>query len=258
MEGALTMGKLTDKVALITGGASGIGRATAELFAAEGARVMIADWNLEGAEATAATIQAQGGEAIASKTDVSSEADIQAMIQATMAQFGRIDILFNNAGAGSPPTALHTTTTQDWDKVIAICLTGVFLGMKYALPLMLEQGGGTIINMASIAGLVGAAGLTPYAAAKAGVIELTKVVAAEYSRHNIRCNVLAPGWIETPMVDDYIGGDKGIQARMISGIPQRRFGEPSEVAHAALFLASDEARFVQGHTLVIDGGITII
>jgi NAD(P)-dependent dehydrogenase (short-subunit alcohol dehydrogenase family) len=180
------------------------------------------------------------------------------MVHAALDSFGRIDILMNNAGAGAPPTPIHAVDNDDWDRVIDICLKGVFLGMKYVLPQMMEQKGGNIINVASIAGIVGAPRLAPYAAAKAGVLELTRVAAVEYARYHIRCNALAPGWTQTPMVDAYISGDAELEERMLQSIPMRRFADPMEIAHAALFLASDEAGFIQGHTLVLDGGITII
>jgi NAD(P)-dependent dehydrogenase (short-subunit alcohol dehydrogenase family) len=153
---------------------------------------------------------------------------------------------------------LHATDEDDWDRVLAVSLRGAFLGMKYVLPQMMEQGGGNIINMASIAGIVGAANLGPYAAAKAGLIELTRVAAAEYSRFNIRCNALAPGWTKTRMVDEFIRGNEKLEAGMLRAIPMGRFGDVREIAHAALFLAADDTPFLQGQTIVLDGGLTII
>lgn len=252
------MTKLKGKVALITGAATGIGEATARLFAQEGARVVIADWNAEGALDVANDLRRNGADASAYQADVSNPDDVQAMFVHTQQTYGRLDILMNNAGIGSDPKPLHETSLEDWERVIAVCLKGVFLGMKYALPMMIQGGSGNIINVASIAGIIGSPGLSPYAAAKAGVIELTKVGAAEYSRYNIRCNALAPGWTQTAMVDDYIGGEDTTRARMMKGVPLRRFGRVEEIAAAALFLAGDEAQFMQGHTLVIDGGTTII
>jgi NAD(P)-dependent dehydrogenase (short-subunit alcohol dehydrogenase family) len=180
------------------------------------------------------------------------------MINHTLDIFGQVDILVNNAGIASPPVPLHAVDDEDWDRVLDVTLRGVFLGMKYVLPQMMEQNGGAIINMASIAGVVGAPNLGPYAAAKAGIIELTRVAAAEYSRYNIRCNALAPGWTKTRMVEEYINGDEKVEAGMLRAIPMRRFGEPEEIAHAALFLAADDAAFLQGQTIVLDGGLTII
>jgi NAD(P)-dependent dehydrogenase (short-subunit alcohol dehydrogenase family) len=251
------MSRLHNKVAIITGGAGGIGRATALLFAQEGARLAIADWNGEGAQAVADEITALGGQAIALQTDVSQSDSVNRMVTETLHRFGRIDILMNNAGIGGQPSPIHSVSEDTWAQVIGVCLTGVFLGMKYALPHMVGQKSGNIINVASIAGIIGSPQLGPYAAAKAGVIELTKTCAVEYSRYNIRCNCLAPGWTQTQMVEAYVDGRDDIKERMLQGVPMRRFGEVSEIAQAALFLAGDEAGFIQGHTLVLDGGITI-
>jgi NAD(P)-dependent dehydrogenase (short-subunit alcohol dehydrogenase family) len=251
------MGKLHDQIAIITGAGGGIGRATALLFASQGAKLVLADWNADSNDETARLIQAQGGQAVSIQTDVTQESDIQAMIGLALSTFGRVDILMNNAGAGSDPAPIHETQTQHWDKVIAICLTGVFLGMKHALPPMLAQNSGNIINVASIAGIIGAPGLVAYAAAKAGVIEMTKTAAIEYSRYQIRCNAIAPGWTKTAMVEAYTGNQAEAEQRMLRGIPMRRFGEASEIAHAALFLAAKDAAFIQGQTIVLDGGITI-
>lgn len=251
------MGKLDSKVAIITGAAAGIGAEIARVFAQEGAQVVIADYNGEGASETANAINRNGGQATSVAVNVAEDSEVQAMVEHAHTTYGMIDILVNNAGVGSPPMPLHVTETSDWDRVVDVNLKGVFLGMKYALPHMMEQKSGTIINIASIAGIIGSPGLTPYAAAKAGVIELTRVVAAEYSRYNIRCNTIAPGWTKTAMVDRYI--ESGIsEQNLLRGIPLRRLGEVSEIAHTALFLAGDEAQFIQGATLVIDGGITAL
>jgi NAD(P)-dependent dehydrogenase (short-subunit alcohol dehydrogenase family) len=256
MEGAL-MGKLDGKVAVITGAAAGIGAATARLFASEGAAVVIADYNGVGGELVADEIQESGGRASAVQTNVARAEDVQAMIDHALSKFGSIDILMNNAGIGSAPVPIHETDEKDWDRVIAVDLKGVFLGIKYVVPHMIERGGGTIINVASIAGLVGSPRLSPYAAAKAGVIELTKVVAAEYSRYNIRCNTIAPGWTQTAIVDAYMSSGVS-EEKLVKNVPMRRLGHVSEIAHTALFLASDEAAFVQGTTVVIDGGLTAV
>ncbi|HLA42702.1 MAG TPA: SDR family NAD(P)-dependent oxidoreductase, partial [Aggregatilineales bacterium] len=222
------MGKLDGKIALITGGAGGIGVATAQLFHKEGASIVVVDRDEDENEFVADQIRREGGKAIAVHADVSSVDDVKRMINQALDAFRRIDVLFNNAGVGSAPVPIHGTDNDDWDRVINVCLKGVFLGMKYVIPQMMEQHGGTIINMASIAGLIGSQGLAPYAAAKAGVIELTKTAAVEYSKYNIRCNALAPGWVHTPMVEEYIGGDKDREQQMLRGIPMRRFGDVSE------------------------------
>ena len=251
------MSKLENKVAVITGGAGGIGGATAKLFANEGARVVVADYNLDGAERVAKEINDGVGVASACKVDVSKAESCAAMIAHTIATFGQIDILMNNAGIASARVPLHETAEADWDRVVDVDLKGVFLGMKYALPHMIERKIGTIICVASISGMISAPGMTPYACAKAGVIQLTRNAAAEYSRYNIRVNALAPGWTRTAIVDDFV--NSGVpEEKLIHGIPVRRLGEVDEIAQAALFLAGDDARFVQGTTLVIDGGITMV
>lgn len=251
-------GKLANKVAIVTGSASGIGRAIANQFAQAGARIVLADINAEGNAETADQARAKNGVVSTIQTDVSQASAINEMINHALDTYERVDILVNNAGIGSPPLPIHATDEGDWNRVLDVSLKSVFLGMKYVLPQMMEQGGGNIINIASIAGVIASPGLAPYAAAKAGVIELTKVAAAEYSRYNIRCNAIAPGWTDTPMVADYAANDDETLARMKKGIPMRRFGHIDEIAAATLFLASDEAAFIQGHTLVIDGGITIV
>jgi NAD(P)-dependent dehydrogenase (short-subunit alcohol dehydrogenase family) len=248
--------KLAGKVVLVTGGASGIGAAICELFVQAGARVVVADWNADGVAEVARRL---GEPASPCQADVSQSADTQAMVARAVQTFGRLDVLVNNAGWGGVPAPLHEVREQDWDKTLAICLKGVFLGMKAALPVMVAQKSGAIINMASVAGVIAAPGLAAYGAAKAGVIELTKVVAVEYARYGIRCNALAPAWTHTPMVEQYLRfGGEGAQERMLKSIPQRRFAEAGEIAQAALFLASDDSPFVHGHTLVLDGGLTIL
>lgn len=216
------MNALEGKVAIITGAASGIGKATALLFSQNGARIVVADWNSKGGEAVVQAIQNTGQKATTVTTDVSSVESIKSMINHALDTFGHIDILMNNAGVSSSPAPIHATDDNDWNRVIDICLKGTFLGMKYVLPQMMEQDGGNIINVASIAGIIGAPGLTPYSAAKAGIIELTKTAALEYSRYNIRCNALAPGWTNTAMVDSYIGSEAETEQRMLRGIPMRR------------------------------------
>ncbi len=252
------MGQLDGKTALITGGAGGIGTAIARRFAAEGAQVILADINPDGAARLAEDISGHGGLAMAMGADVTRAEDVQAMFTDVQGRYGALDILVNNAGWSATPAPLHEIDQADWVRVLDVCLTGVFLCTKYALPGMIASGGGCIINMASIAGLVGAPGISAYAAAKAGVIELTRTVAAEYARYNIRCNALAPGWTQTAMLDDFIGGDEKREAGLLKATPQRRFGQPGEIAAAALFLAAGEAAFMHGQTLVLDGGLTII
>jgi len=252
------MTDFTQKVAVITGGASGIGRATAEKLAMRGAKVVVSDINPAVEETATELSKATGSEVTHTVTNVAKPEDIQAMIHHALDKFGRVDILMNNAGFSTAPAPIHATDDDDWSKVLDVCLKGVFLGTKYVLPLMMEQQQGNIINVASIAGVIAAPSLAAYGAAKAGVIGLTKTTVAEYSRYNIRCNCIAPGWTKTSMVDEYIRGDDKTRDRMLRGVPMRRFGEVDEIAEAALFLAGDDVQFMQGQTMVLDGGITII
>ena len=245
------MGRLEDKVAVITGAGSGIGRAAALLFAREGAKVVVAD--VTGAEEeTAAAI---GDAATPVRADVSSAADVRAMIETARARYGRLDVLFNNAGIEGAPGFTADCTEEDFDRVIAVNLKGVFLGMKYAIPVMLEHGGGSIINNASIAGLVGFPGAPAYCASKGGVVLLTKATALEYATQNIRVNAICPGVIETPMIERYVSTGEEARRMLVQIEPVGRLGQPEEVAALALFLASDEASFITGAALPVDGGV---
>ena len=251
------MGRLTSKVALITGAASGIGRASALRFAAEGAQVVAVDWDRSGGEATVNSIQQQGGAAHFFHADVSRPEDAAGMVEEAMRHCGALHVLFNNAGIFGRPHLLHEMPVEDWDHVIAVNLRGVFLGLKYGIPALLGSGGGSIINTASDAGLVGLPRGSAYSASKGGVIQLTKTAALEYAKQGIRINALAPGWVASAMVDDYAaqtGGERAFQ-RMRSFEPMGRLGSPEEIAAAALFLASDESSFVTGAVLIADGGM---
>ncbi|MFC1924984.1 SDR family NAD(P)-dependent oxidoreductase [Chloroflexota bacterium] len=251
------MGKLDGKTALITGAGSGIGRATAVLFAREGAKVAIVDYAPTGGQETSTMVKESGGEAMFIEADVSKTADVKRMVQATVEAYGRLDILYNNAGFGGRWARTAEVTEEDWDLVIGINLKGVFLGSKYAIPLMLDQGSGVIINTASIGGLFGfgAFGLPAYAVSKAGVIQLTKIMAKEYGKQNIRVNCICPGAIPTPMTEQVLYNASGRQS-VIELLALERIGQPEEVAQAALYLASDDSSFVTGTTLVVDGGQT--
>ena len=246
------MARLKDKVAIITGGGSGIGRATCLLFAREGAKVVVADYIAEGGNETVRQISAAGGQAVFVQADVSKSADVRNMIGAAVRNYGRVDILFNNAGIEGPSTKLANLKEEDWDRVIAIDLTSVYLGMKYVIPEMIKQGGGVILSTASVAGLVGFQGSGAYAAAKAGVINLSRLAALEYADKNIRVNCICPGVIETPMVERVMGGRP--RERIVRSEPIGRLGRPEDIANAALFLASDESSFATGAPFIIDGG----
>ncbi len=246
------MDRLKDKVALITGGGSGIGRASCTLFAAQGATVMVADYVVEGGNEAVQQIKAAGGEASFVQADVSKSADVQDMIKHTVQTYGRVDILFNNAGIEGPSAKLANYEEEAWDRVIAIDLTSVYLGMKYVIPEMVKQGGGVILSTASVAGMVGFPGSGAYAAAKAGVINMTRMVALEYANKNIRVNCICPGIIATPMVQRVMGDRP--DDRVVRLEPIGRLGQAEDIANAALFLASDESSFATGAPFVIDGG----
>ena len=242
--------KLDGKVALITGAGSGIGRASALLFAKEGAKVAVADRVPKGGQETVAMIKKAKGEAIFVEADVSKAADVEKMIKKTVDTYGRIDILYNNAGISARTLAFTADLTEeDWDTVLDTNLKSAFLGSKYAIPIMIKQGGGVIINTASVQGLGGGPLVSPYCAAKAGMILLSKTIAAEYAKQNIRINCVCPGMTRTGMMTDEM-----ISGLQMDFIPQGRPGEPEEIAQAALFLASDDAAYVTGACLVVDGG----
>ncbi len=249
--------KLEGKVALVTGAGSGMGRAAALLFAREGAKLAAVDVNAESANETARMIKAEGGGAIAIRADVSRAADAEEMVNETVKRFGGLDIIYNNAGIEGESGFLAQLSEEAFDRVIAINLRGVWLGMKYALPAMIQRGGGVVINTASIAGLVAIRGAGAYCAAKAGVIALTRVAALEYGRYNIRVNCICPGAIDTPMVQR-ISGEGGMSPQAVSRISVLgRIGRSDEIARTALFLASDDASFATGAPFIIDGGWTV-
>ncbi|MBP6180388.1 SDR family oxidoreductase [Flavobacterium sp.] len=241
-----------NKVAIVTGGSSGIGKATALVFAKKGAKVVVVDW-LENKE-TVNFIKEMGGEAIFIKCDVSKNADVKAMVAETIATFGRLDYAFNNAGIEGISAPTQDCTEENWDKTIGVNLKGIWLCMKYEIPEILKQGKGVIVNCASVAGLVGFAGLPAYVASKHGVVGLTKTTALECAKLGIRVNAVCPGVIQTPMIDRLIGNSKEAVEQFTGLEPVGRFGQPEEIANAVVWMCSDEASFVTGHAMAVDGG----
>lgn len=253
-------GQLEGKVGIITGGGSGIGRATALAFAREGARVVISDLNEGTANETREMIVAAGGEATALRVDAASESDNEALVRAAVESYGRLDVAFNNAGIEGLIASTVDYPPRDWDKIIAINLSSVYYGMRVQIPQMREQGdGGAIVNMASILGLVGFANTPGYTASKHGVVGLTKAAALENAPLGIRVNAINPGFIETPLVMERgvrAGESREAYDQLIALHPMGRLGRPEEIAAAVVWLASDAASFVTGISLPVDGGYT--
>ena len=249
-------GQLQDKVALVTGGASGIGRSTALTFAREGAKLVIADMNEEGGQQTVHMITENGGEATFVQVDVTQAAEVEAMIGKAVETYGRLDCAHNNAGVGSRPrVVLHELPEESWDQVIDINLKGVWLCMKYEIIQMLGQGGGAIVNTASIMGLVGSWSRSgAYNASKHGVLGLTKTAALEYAKSGIRVNAVCPGYIRTPLIDRTLSANPDMEAEIVSRHPVGRMGQPEEIAEAVVWMCSEAASFVTGHAMTVDGG----
>lgn len=244
----------TEKVIVVTGASSGIGKATALAFADAGAHVVIADvLEVEGVE-IAKTIERLGRKSLFIRCDVSKEDDIRSLMSRTIETFGRLDCAINNAGIEGSAGSTIDCTTENWDRVMATNLKSVWLCMKYQIPQMLKQGSGSIVNMSSIAGLVGFLGIPAYVASKHGIIGLTKAAALEYAKTGVRINAICPGVIETPMIDRFVHGEAQARKTLVDGEPLGRIGKPEEIASAALWLCSEGASFVTGHSLVVDGG----
>ena len=249
-------GTLEGKVALVTGGGSGIGRATALAFTREGPKAVVADVNVEGGEETVSLIKGAGGDGIFVHADVSRGADVEAMVASAVGAYGRVDCAHNNAGIGGGYRGpMHECPEEDWDRVIGINLKGVWLCIKHQIPQMLAQGGGAIVNTASIMGLVGSwSGSGAYNASKHGVVGLTKTAALEYAQSGIRVNAVCPGYIRTPLLERGVLQVPEREAQIVSRHPVGRLGAPEEIAEAVVWLCSDAASFVTGHTMTVDGG----
>lgn len=242
------------KVAIVTGGASGIGKSTAVAFARLGAKIAVVDVQ-DGSE-TVELVKQAGSEAIFIKCDVSKDAEVEAMVNQTVKTFGRLDFAINNAGVEGVLSPVHKLSESDWDKTININLKGIWLCMKHQIPYMLQQGSGSIVNTASIAGVMGFANMAAYVSSKHGVVGLTKTAALELAKSGIRVNAICPGAIKTPMAERGMGGNAEMEKAYLSMIPMGRMGKPEEIADTAVYLCSDAAGYVTGQIMVADGGWT--
>jgi len=251
--------RLEDKVCIITGGGSGMGRVAAELFAREGAKVVVAEVTEEAGQDTARTVTEAGGQATFVRADVSNEAEARAMVDHAITTFGRVDVLYNNAGI--MPAADHSVIDTDvatWDKVMAVNVRGVCLGCKYASPRMVEQGSGSVINIASFVALLGCSvPQDAYTASKGAILSLTRSLAVQFGPNGVRSNAICPGPVETPLLLDWLVKDEEAKRIRLARNPTGRFGKPEEIVAMAVYLASDESRWTNGASLVVDGGISV-
>jgi NAD(P)-dependent dehydrogenase (short-subunit alcohol dehydrogenase family) len=251
------MGLLNGKVGLVTGAGRGLGRATAQLFAREGAQVVVAERDVPSGEETAEEIRAAGGQAIFVSVDVSEPDQVAAMVERTLEAYGRLDCASNNAAAGAFYSLTPDLPIDKWNLAISVTLTGVWLCLKYEIPAMLASGGGSIINVSSASALKGEALLSAYSAAKGGVNTLTMTAASEYATRGVRVNAVLPGGIRTPAIEHYFEAMPEIRRQTIASHAMRRIGEPDEVAEAIAWLASDRSSFVTGHLMNVDGGVLV-
>ena len=253
----MSLNRFVDKVVLITGAGGGIGRATSLAFAREGAKIVVVDFNAETAAETVRLIEAEGGTAILLKVDISDESQVKGMVEQTIAQFGKLDVAFNNAAVDVHSTMLVDTSEQIWDRVIDTNLKGTFFCLKYQIPAMTAQGGGAIINTSSLAAVTTAPGIPAYTASKHGVVGLTKASALESIKQGVRINAVLPGAVLTPLLESHLK-IPGMKEHIENQHPIGRWAYPEEIANVVMFLASDHASFIVGQPIVVDGGATIL
>ena len=251
--------RLQDKVAVITGAGGGMGRTAAQMFAAEGAKVVVAEFSEPAGRETVRLVEETGGQATFVRTDVSAEADAKAMIEHAVATYGRVDVLYNNAGI--MPEADHSVTdtaVDVWDQVMAVNVRGTYLGCKYAIPVMLDQGAGSVINISSFVAILGCSNpQDAYTASKGAVLALSKSLAVQFGPQGVRTNAICPGPVETPLLMDWLVKDEEAKRIRLARNPTGRFGKPEEIVYMAIYLASDESRWTNGAAMVVDGGITV-